>query len=114
MARADGQLRLEFSVQDTGIGISPAHQEQLFQGFTQAEASISRRFGGDRAGLAICKRLVELMDGQLQVVESEWAWVAASGSMPPGGGQPGEASWRRCAGGCCWPTTIPWSARCWW
>ncbi|MDT3722699.1 PAS domain S-box protein [Pseudomonas oryzihabitans] len=70
LSRADGQLRLEFSVQDTGIGISPAHQEQLFQGFTQAEASISRRFGGTGLGLAICKRLVELMDGQLQV-ESE-------------------------------------------
>ncbi|MGE6321043.1 PAS domain S-box protein [Pseudomonas oryzihabitans] len=70
LARADGQLRLEFSVQDTGIGISPAQQEQLFQGFTQAEASISRRFGGTGLGLAICKRLVELMDGQLQV-ESE-------------------------------------------
>lgn len=67
---ADGQLRLEFSVQDTGIGISPAQQAQLFQGFTQAEASISRRFGGTGLGLAICKRLVELMDGQLQV-ESE-------------------------------------------
>jgi PAS domain S-box-containing protein len=70
LSRADGQLRLEFAVQDTGIGISPAHQEQLFQGFTQAEASISRRFGGTGLGLAICKRLVELMDGQLQV-ESE-------------------------------------------
>ncbi|NMZ65489.1 PAS domain S-box protein [Pseudomonas oryzihabitans] len=70
LSRADGQLRLEFSVQDTGIGISPAQQEQLFQGFTQAEASISRRFGGTGLGLAICKRLVELMDGQLQV-ESE-------------------------------------------
>ncbi|WP_282285819.1 PAS domain S-box protein [Pseudomonas sp. PS02302] len=70
LSRDDGQLRLEFSVQDTGIGISPAHQEQLFQGFTQAEASISRRFGGTGLGLAICKRLVELMDGQLQV-ESE-------------------------------------------
>ena len=70
LSRADGQLRLEFSVQDTGIGISPAQQAQLFQGFTQAEASISRRFGGTGLGLAICKRLVELMDGQLQV-ESE-------------------------------------------
>lgn len=56
---------LAFSIEDTGIGIAPDKQQHIFSGFSQAEASTTRRFGGTGLGLAICKRLVELMGGQL-------------------------------------------------
>ena len=58
---------IEFSVQDSGIGIAHEHQAHIFDGFSQAEASTTRRFGGTGLGLAISKRLVALMGGNLQV-----------------------------------------------
>ena len=59
--------RIEFSVQDSGIGIAPEHQKQIFTGFAQAEASTTRRFGGTGLGLTISKSLVELMGGTLHL-----------------------------------------------
>ncbi len=56
---------VEFSIQDSGIGIAPEKQAHIFSGFSQAEASTTRRFGGTGLGLAICKHLVELMGGTL-------------------------------------------------
>jgi len=58
---------VEFAVSDTGIGIAPENQAHIFSGFSQAEASTTRRFGGTGLGLAICQRLVGLMGGTLQL-----------------------------------------------
>ncbi|UDF33333.1 UNVERIFIED_ORG: PAS domain S-box protein [Shinella sp. XGS7] len=61
---AEGVL-LNLRVSDTGIGIAPEHQQKIFAGFTQAEASTTRRFGGTGLGLAISQRLVQAMGGML-------------------------------------------------
>jgi PAS domain S-box-containing protein len=71
---ADAQTaNVELSVRDTGIGMAPESLEHLFDAFTQAESSTTRRYGGTGLGLAISRQLVELMGGTLNVTSAPGA-----------------------------------------
>jgi len=84
--RAAGRLR--FEVSDTGIGISPAQLEGIFEPFTQVDASPSRRFEGAGLGLAICRRLCELMGGRIAVTSQPGQGTTFTLDLPgpPAGG----------------------------
>lgn len=62
--------QLKISISDTGVGMSPSQMEKIFNPFTQADSSVTRKFGGTGLGLTISKRIVEALGGEIQV-ESE-------------------------------------------
>jgi two-component system sensor histidine kinase RpfC len=61
----ESSVRLKFSIRDTGIGIAPEAQAKIFESFTQADQSTTRRFGGSGLGTTIAKQLVQLMGGRI-------------------------------------------------
>jgi len=81
----DSAPSVRFTVTDTGIGLSPAARERLFEPFYQADSSSTRRYGGTGLGLAIARQLVELMSGRIEVQSDEGKGAAFSftAELPP-------------------------------
>jgi two-component system sensor histidine kinase/response regulator len=80
----DGRVRLAFAVRDTGIGIAPEQQHRMFEAFSQADSSTSRKYGGTGLGLAISRRLVGLMGGELDVDSAPGAGAVFHFTVPFG------------------------------
>jgi signal transduction histidine kinase/ActR/RegA family two-component response regulator len=82
----DQGCRVHFSVVDTGIGIPPDVLPHLFQPFTQADTSFSRRFGGSGLGLAICSRVATMLNGTLEVTSKLTKGSTFTFTLPPEAG----------------------------
>ena len=65
------RYKLEFVIEDTGVGLTEQQSKTIFDGFVQADASVSRKYGGTGLGLSICKKLIDLMGGEIQVESTE-------------------------------------------
>ena len=80
--RQDPQATLRFEVCDTGIGMNSEQQSRLFQEFTQADDSTTRRYGGTGLGLSICQRLTTLMGGQITVASQHGSGSVFTVTLP--------------------------------
>lgn len=101
LKREAPRIQLEFSISDTGVGMTPEQQLRMFQSFSQADSSTTRKYGGTGLGLVICKQLVQMMEGDISL-NSEYgvgssfrftAWLEES-ELEQGAGQVAELSLR--------------------
>jgi hypothetical protein len=83
-SETDNQPFIRFDVEDTGIGIPKDRQEAIFESFTQADGSTTRKFGGTGLGLTITKQLAELLGGRLELTSKESKGSVFSLVIPAG------------------------------
>ena len=81
-ARTDGQDRFKLRVSDTGIGMTPEQRDKLFEEFTQADSSMTRKFGGTGLGLAISRRLCHMMGGDINLSSSPGKGTICTVTLP--------------------------------